>query len=102
MCQSNFQKRTEENSFLGLTDSQKQEQIDSHKKKMLGNIKFIGDLFKNKLIHEKIVHHIVAKLLGKPPSDENQRKMWFNVTVFEKLLLWLCGYDSLLLTGFKF
>jgi len=78
MCQSNFQKRTEENDFLGLTDSQKQDQIDSHKKKMLGNIKFIGDLFKNKLIHEKIVHHIVAKLLGKPPNDENQRKMWFN------------------------
>jgi len=74
LCQLNFNKRLSTEALQG-TDEQIIAQLDNTKRKMMGNIKFIGDLFKHKLIHESIVHHIIAKLLTPRDKDydSNQR-----------------------------
>jgi translation initiation factor 4G len=43
------------------------------KNRMLGNIRFIGELYKSKMLTEKIMHECVIKLLGdvkNPDLDE--------------------------------
>lgn len=63
LCQSNFYNK----------NSKKEDEVRQlrKKKKILGNIKFIGDLFKEKLIHESIIHHIIWNFL-KPNKNSSQ------------------------------
>lgn len=63
LCQSNFynQNSNEETEVKQIR----------RKKKILGNIKFVGDLFKAKLIHESIVHHIIWNFL-KPNKNASE------------------------------
>merc|ERR1719354_959715 len=68
LCQLNFNRRLSLDPIEG-SDEEIITQLDNTKRKMMGNIKFIGDLFKHKLIHESIVHHIIAKLLT--PRDKD-------------------------------
>jgi len=68
LCQLNFNRRLSLDPIEG-SDEEINRELDNTKRKMMGNIKFIGDLFKHKLIHESIVHHIIAKLLT--PRDKD-------------------------------
>eukprot|EP01111_Echinosteliopsis_oligospora_P011802 TRINITY_DN3973_c0_g1_i1.p1 TRINITY_DN3973_c0_g1~~TRINITY_DN3973_c0_g1_i1.p1 ORF type:complete len:1353 (-),score=469.42 TRINITY_DN3973_c0_g1_i1:142-4200(-) len=61
---------------VSFTEEQKAEQeLENTKarKRYLGNIKFIGELYKCDMLTEKIMHECIVKLLGeiKHPSDED-------------------------------
>jgi len=68
-CQKMFDKGTEleehgaKDKKLELTEEQKMEKRLKAKEKVIGNMKFIGELFKLKLIHERITHSCIQHLL---------------------------------------
>ena len=49
----------------GTLSSEEMEQYIVAKRKMLGNIKFIGELGKLDMLHEGILHQCIKQLLGK-------------------------------------
>eukprot|EP00494_Astrolonche_serrata_P023834 UN24092 len=79
MCQHKFNERIDKRKLIEEGKQNISDIIKTEKKKMLGNLKFIGDLFKQKLIHESIIHHILAKLLqNKSGDDDNSVQEWYN------------------------
>jgi translation initiation factor 4G len=77
-CQEEFEKENVvARELLALpenTPKEKKDYIRSQaKKRMLGNIRFIGELYKQKMLTEKIMHECLIKLLGDiehPDEDE--------------------------------
>eukprot|EP01135_Chromosphaera_perkinsii_P011543 Nk52_evm1s2438 gene=Nk52_evmTU1s2438 len=68
-CQDEFQNRQEifsqfEKMDDSMDDEEKQKRILA-KRKMLGNIKFIGELGKLKILSSKVMHDCIRQLLGK-------------------------------------
>ncbi|CAB4041113.1 eukaryotic translation initiation factor 4 gamma 1 isoform X1, partial [Paramuricea clavata] len=95
-CQKEFETQNEyeqallekQKQFKGLSAKERQirkEEIDEalakNKRRMLGNIKFLGELFKLKLLTENIVHDCVLKLLraGDEESLESMCKLLFTI-----------------------
>ena len=77
-CQEEFEKENsiqEQIDALGAdaTDAQKAQTVKAVKTRMLGNIRFIGELYKQRMLTEKIMHECLIKLLGdieNPEEDE--------------------------------
>jgi translation initiation factor 4G len=63
LCQHSFHERNESKNT--------EETEIRDRKKMFGNIKFIGDLFKSKLIHESIIYYIFGNLLQNKDDNDN-------------------------------
>jgi len=73
-CQEEFEKENVVEEELAKlpeeTDPSVKEQIRKKaKNRMLGNIRFIGELYKCKMLTEKIMHECVIKLLGRDTKD---------------------------------
>jgi len=77
-CQEEFEKENVvARELLALPENTPKEKKDfirsQAKKRMLGNIRFIGELYKQKMLTEKIMHECLIKLLGDiehPDEDE--------------------------------
>ena len=54
----------------GLTDEEKEQVLLKRRMKLIGNIKFVGELFKKKMLTEKIMHSCIVHLLKKPEEEE--------------------------------
>eukprot|EP00906_Rhabdomonas_costata_P001578 RCo002597 len=75
-CQTEFERPQVAND-PSLTPEERAELEGRMKKRQLGNIKFIGELFKRKMLTEKIMHDVIKRLLlgggGRPvPGAEHQ------------------------------
>mmetsp|Transcript_27503 Transcript_27503/g.49538 ORF Transcript_27503/g.49538 Transcript_27503/m.49538 type:complete len:495 (+) Transcript_27503:201-1685(+) len=63
MCQEVFEYRPQDIEFQGLTDDKIEQKRVQLKKKTIGNVRFIGELFKVNLISPKIVLNCIDDLL---------------------------------------
>ena len=71
-CQNEFEVGTKEHKEAeggkegeeGLTKQQIEANVVAARKKMRGNIKFVGELYKLKMLTERIMHECIKLLLG--------------------------------------
>ncbi|RUS87631.1 hypothetical protein EGW08_004616, partial [Elysia chlorotica] len=73
-CQDEFENRSHATEAFDKKDvlltEDEQEQYHIVKKKMLGNIKFIGELGKLEMLHENILHRCIKQLLEKKKNSQ--------------------------------
>ena len=77
-CQEEFEKenvvKTQLEALGEDTPKEEKELIRMRaKKRMLGNIRFIGELYKQKMLTEKIMHECLIKLLGDIEKPDEAR-----------------------------
>ncbi|OMJ90882.1 hypothetical protein SteCoe_6641 [Stentor coeruleus] len=75
MCEETFKKNPEENDLASLPENKKQEILDKLKKKTLGNVRFIGELFNVNLITANIILECITSLLDLFEKDVNEDKL---------------------------
>ena len=69
-CQEEFEKENVIDYSSAETEEEKETIRLKAKMRMLGNIRFIGHLYKTKMLTEKIMHECVIKLLGDVKSPD--------------------------------
>lgn len=72
--QEEFEKSSKQEEFPANLSQPEREELESkHRRRVLGNIKFIGELFKLGMLTEKIMHDCITRLLGnvKNPVPED-------------------------------
>ena len=75
-CQEEFQR--DDSVPTGLTGDDLLEYQFKAKRRMLGNIKFIGELYKNKILVAAIIHACIRRLLkteGQQPDEEQMEAL---------------------------
>nr|XP_043626899.1 eukaryotic translation initiation factor 4G-like isoform X2 [Erigeron canadensis] len=83
-CQEEFERgereeeeanRTEEEGEVKQTEEEREEKRVKARRRMLGNIRLIGELYKKRMLTERIMHECIKKLLGvnqtPDPDEEN-------------------------------
>ncbi|KAL7615598.1 hypothetical protein Lser_V15G03124 [Lactuca serriola] len=77
-CQEEFERgereeqeanRTEEEGEVKQTEEEREEKRVKARRRMLGNIRLIGELYKKKMLTERIMHECIKKLLGQYQSQ---------------------------------
>ncbi|XP_076892578.1 eukaryotic translation initiation factor 4G-like [Bidens hawaiensis] len=72
-CQEEFERgereeeeanRTEEEGEIKQTEEEREEKRVKARRRMLGNIRLIGELYKKRMLTERIMHECIKKLLG--------------------------------------
>ncbi|KAE8650289.1 eukaryotic translation initiation factor 4G [Cucumis sativus] len=77
-CQEEFEKEQEENDEVNkvgeMEQSAEEREVNRTKarRRMLGNIRLIGELYKKKMITEKIMHVCIKKLLGQYQNPDEE------------------------------
>ncbi|KAM3263813.1 eukaryotic translation initiation factor 4G-like isoform X2 [Capsicum annuum] len=63
----------EENGEVNLSEGKREEKSLQVRRRMLGNIRLIGELYKKKMLTERIMHECIQKLLGQyqTPDEED-------------------------------
>lgn len=91
-CQEEFQK---DNVYEGVDKELDEEELEERrgilKRRMLGNIRFIGELYKKKMLSENVMHGCVTKLLDidpktNVPDEENLESLSKLLTTIGKKL----------------
>ncbi|CAN6486723.1 unnamed protein product [Victoria cruziana] len=81
-CQEEFERgereqaeadKNEEEGAAKQTEEEREEQRLKYRRRMLGNIRLIGELYKKKMLTERIMHECIKKLLGQfdNPDEED-------------------------------
>ncbi|XP_076892577.1 eukaryotic translation initiation factor 4G-like isoform X2 [Bidens hawaiensis] len=79
-CQEEFERgereeeaanRTEEEGEIKQTNEEREEKRVKARRRMLGNIRLIGELYKKRILTERIMHECIKKLLGSNQKNPN-------------------------------
>jgi translation initiation factor 4G len=80
-CQEEFERgereeaeadKTEEEGEVKQTQEEREEKRLKARRRMLGNIRLIGELYKKKMLTERIMHECIKKLLGQSQSPDEE------------------------------
>lgn len=80
-CQEEFERgereqeeanRAEEESEAKQSEEEREEKRIQARRRMLGNIRLIGELYKKKMLTEKIMHSCIQKLLGQYQNPDEE------------------------------
>lgn len=80
-CQEEFERgereeaeaeKTEEEGEVKQTQEEREEKRVKARRRMLGNIRLIGELYKKKMLTERIMHECIKKLLGQSQSPDEE------------------------------
>ncbi|XP_020586191.1 eukaryotic translation initiation factor 4G-like [Phalaenopsis equestris] len=81
-CQEEFERgereqaeanKTEEEGEISQTEDEREEKKNRARRRMLGNIRLIGELYKKRMLTERIMHECIQKMLGyrQIPDEED-------------------------------
>ncbi|KAL9683123.1 hypothetical protein QQ045_014939 [Rhodiola kirilowii] len=79
-CQEEFERKEREqdeanrseDSVVTQTKEEREERRVLARRRMLGNIRLIGELFKKKMLTERIMHECIKKLLGQQQNPDEE------------------------------
>ncbi|XP_062097465.1 eukaryotic translation initiation factor 4G-like isoform X2 [Humulus lupulus] len=96
-CQKEFEKgerlreeanKVDEESEVKQSKEEREAKIIKGKRRMLGHIKFVGELYKKKMLTERIMHHCIRKLLHQhhTPHEENLEALCILISTIGEII----------------